>query len=73
MFAIFRAPRGRKIRGGSWNSRPIHGSGTCAAGGHAVAPAHMNHFAWTKTGATMGPFELRYVNPADDPRGAKAK
>jgi uncharacterized RmlC-like cupin family protein len=48
------------------------------AGGFAVAPAHMNHFAWTKTGATvqvnlMGPFEITYVNSADDPRGAKAK
>src|SRR5580700_6433330 len=48
------------------------------AGGFAVAPAHMNHFAWTKTGATVqvnlvGPFEMTYVNSADDPRGAKAK
>jgi quercetin dioxygenase-like cupin family protein len=49
-----------------------------SAGGYAVAPAHMNHFAWTKTGATIqidliGPFALTYVNPADDPSGAKAK
>src|SRR5271166_2735405 len=48
------------------------------AGGFAVAPAHMNHFAWTKAGATIqvnliGPFELTYVNPADDPRGGKPK
>jgi quercetin dioxygenase-like cupin family protein len=48
------------------------------AGGYAVAPAHMNHYAWTKTGATvqvnlMGPFQLTYVNPADDPSGNKAK
>jgi len=48
------------------------------AGGYAVAPAHMNHYAWTSTGATvqvnlMGPFALTYVNPADDPSGAKAK
>jgi quercetin dioxygenase-like cupin family protein len=48
------------------------------AGGYAVAPAHMNHFAWTKQGATiqvnlMGPFELTYVNPADDPRSARTK
>jgi len=48
------------------------------AEGFAVAPAHMNHFAWTKTGATvqvnlMGPFAMTYVNPADDPSGAKAK
>jgi quercetin dioxygenase-like cupin family protein len=42
------------------------------AGGYAVAPAHMNHYAWTKSGAVvqvdlMGPFALTYVNPADDP------
>jgi quercetin dioxygenase-like cupin family protein len=48
------------------------------AGGYAVAPAHMNHYAWTKTGATVqvnltGPFALTYVNPADDPSGGKAK
>jgi quercetin dioxygenase-like cupin family protein len=48
------------------------------AGGYAVAPAHMNHYAWTKAGATvqvnlMGPFSLTYVNPADDPSGTKAK
>jgi hypothetical protein len=48
------------------------------AEGFAVAPAHMNHYAWTKTGATvqvnlMGPFEITYVNPADNPSGTKAK
>jgi quercetin dioxygenase-like cupin family protein len=47
------------------------------AGGYAVATAHMNHYAWTKTGATvqvdmMGPFALTYVNPADDPSVTKA-
>lgn len=41
-------------------------------GGFAVAPAKMNHYAWTDTGATIqiqaeGPFALTYVNPADDP------
>jgi len=48
------------------------------AGGYAEAPAHMNHYAWTKTGATVqvdliGPFAITYVNPADDPSGTKAK
>lgn len=43
------------------------------AGGYAVAPANMNHYAFTRTGATIqitahGPFEITYVNPADDPR-----
>jgi quercetin dioxygenase-like cupin family protein len=41
-------------------------------GGFAEAPAKMNHYAWA-TGQTvvqvhgLGPFELTYVNPADDP------
>lgn len=50
------------------------------AGGYAVLPAEMRHYAWTKTGATvqvhgMGPFVINYVNPADDPSkaGAAAK
>ncbi len=42
------------------------------AGGYAIAPEHMNHFAWTKNGAVvqidlLGPFGITYVNPADDP------
>jgi uncharacterized RmlC-like cupin family protein len=51
---------------------------TLRAGGFGVAPAHMNHYAWTKTGAViqinlMGPFALTYVNAADDPTKAAAK
>jgi quercetin dioxygenase-like cupin family protein len=43
------------------------------AGGYVVARANMNHYAFTRTGATIqitshGPFEIIYVNPADDPR-----
>jgi anti-sigma factor ChrR (cupin superfamily) len=50
---------------------------TLAAGGFALLPAEMRHFAWTKTGATVqvhgtGPFVLTYVNPADDPSQAGA-
>jgi quercetin dioxygenase-like cupin family protein len=42
------------------------------AGGYALLPAEMRHFAYAKTDATvqvhgMGPFALTYVNPADDP------
>lgn len=43
-----------------------------SAGGFAVAPAGMNHYAWT-TGKTVvqveaeGPFGMTYVDPADDP------
>lgn len=48
-----------------------HGK-TLKAGGYAVAPATMHHYAWTKTGAVIqvhmnGPFALTYVNPAEDP------
>lgn len=44
-----------------------------SAGSLVVAPAKHNHFATTKTGAVLqisatGPFDMTYVNPADDPR-----
>ncbi|MCA1603213.1 MAG: cupin domain-containing protein [Acidobacteria bacterium] len=44
-------------------------------GTYAVMPKGVRHFAWAK-GETviqvsgMGPFEVNYVNPADDPRKA---
>ena len=42
------------------------------AGGYALLPAEMRHFAMAKTAAVVqvhgqGPFALNYVNPADDP------
>ena len=46
------------------------------AGSFAAMPAGMKHFVWT-TGETIvqirgvGPFEIKYVNPSDDPRNAK--
>jgi Domain of unknown function (DUF4437) len=45
---------------------------TLKTGGYAVASANMHHYAYTKTGATiqihmMGPFQITYVNPQDDP------
>jgi len=45
-------------------------------GGYVVAPAKMNHYAFTRTGATIqitahGPFEITYVNPVNDPRKRK--
>lgn len=46
------------------------------AGSFAIMPADMKHFAWA-TGETVvqvqstGPFVIKYVNPADDPRNAK--
>jgi len=43
------------------------------AGGFIMTPANMNHYAYTRTGATVqvsgeGPFTITYVNPKDDPR-----
>ena len=46
------------------------------AGSFAIMPAGMKHFAWS-TGETVvqvqsnGPFVIKYVDPADDPRNAK--
>jgi hypothetical protein len=53
------------------------GGWTLPVGGFTVTPARMNHFIWT-TGTTIlqihgeGPFDIHYVNPADDPRNASA-
>jgi quercetin dioxygenase-like cupin family protein len=49
---------------------------TLSMGGFAKMPANMNHYAFTKGGATIvlyaeGPIEFKYVNPADDPRNQK--
>lgn len=43
------------------------------AGSVSVMPANMHHFAWTKQAtivqiSSTGPFDVNYVNPADDPR-----
>ena len=55
----------------------VHGAGahahTFGPGGYALLPAKMHHAASTKRGAIvqvsgMGPFELNYVDPKDDPR-----
>ena len=46
------------------------------AGAFGFVAAKMNHFLWAE-GETVfqldweGPFEITYVNPADDPRMAK--
>jgi quercetin dioxygenase-like cupin family protein len=51
-------------------------SKTLAAGGFALMPANMNHFAYTGAQETaivlygQGPVEFKYVNPSDDPRTA---
>jgi quercetin dioxygenase-like cupin family protein len=49
---------------------------TLTAGGFALMPAGMNHYAFTAAQETtivlygQGPVEFKYVNPADDPRNA---
>lgn len=48
------------------------------AGGYALLPAEMRHYAMAVTEATvqvhgMGPFAITYVNPADDPSQRKAE
>lgn len=44
-------------------------------GGYVSLPARMHHFAWTTTPTIVqisldGPFDIFYVNPADDPQKA---
>jgi quercetin dioxygenase-like cupin family protein len=51
---------------------------TIKAGGYFTAAAQMHHYATTKTGAVVqvdleGPFEITYINAADDPRNKKPK
>jgi quercetin dioxygenase-like cupin family protein len=46
---------------------------TLTVGGYSKMPARMNHYVITKGETTIqvhgvGPFEVTYVNPADDPR-----
>ena len=46
-------------------------------GGYIALDANMNHYAFSDTGGIVqitshGPFQIIYVNPADDPRGAAA-
>src|SRR5580765_7028741 len=54
------------------------GNKMLGVGGFALMPANMNHFAYTTASETtivlygQGPVEFKYVNPADDPRNAKA-
>lgn len=46
---------------------------TFSPGGYVLLPAKMHHTASTRTGmilqvSAMGPFELIYIDPKDDPR-----
>jgi quercetin dioxygenase-like cupin family protein len=45
-------------------------------GGYVALAANMNHYAFTRAGATIqitshGPFQIVYVNPAHDPRNRR--
>jgi len=51
-------------------------AGTLGVGGYIAMAPNINHYAFTDSGATIqitshGPFAIIYVNPKDDPRGAK--
>jgi quercetin dioxygenase-like cupin family protein len=48
-------------------------SQTLEPGGYVMLPANMHHFAWTSAPTVVqinleGPFDLFYVNPADNPQ-----
>jgi hypothetical protein len=51
---------------------------TLPAGGFITAPANAHHYALAKGHTVvqvhgMGPFQLTYVNPADDPTRKRGK
>ena len=53
------------------------GNATLGAGSYALAPAGMNHYAYTGAQETtillygIGPVEFKYVDPQNDPRNKK--
>jgi hypothetical protein len=55
-----------------------HDSETLEPGGFVSLPASMHHFAWTVTPTVVqinleGPFDIFYVNPADNPQKTLTK
>jgi hypothetical protein len=51
---------------------------TLEPGGFASLPAKMHHYAMAKKEtivemASMGPFQINYINPADDPSRTSAR
>lgn len=58
---------------GMGNSANRRRTASLVQGGYVVAPAGMNHYASTRSGATIqitaqGPFQIIYANRRDDPR-----
>jgi len=53
------------------------GTKELTAGSFAALPKNMSHYLWKTTGEAVvqidseGPFQIKYVNPSDDPRNAK--
>jgi uncharacterized RmlC-like cupin family protein len=50
-----------------------HASQALQPGGFVLLPAQMHHFAWTSAPTTVqltleGPFDIFYINPADNPQ-----
>ena len=50
--------------------------GSIPAGGYVSLPAQMHHFAWAASPTVVqitleGPFDIFYVNPADDPQRSR--
>ncbi len=53
-------------------------SKTFPAGSYVSIPAQMHHFAWTGEETVVqingdGPFDINYIDPANDPRNMKAE
>ena len=58
---------------GSGDAVDRPGSQALAAGGFVSLPGKMHHYAWVKVPTVVqinleGPFDLHYINPADDPQ-----
>jgi hypothetical protein len=58
---------------GSGDAVDRQGSQALASGGFVSLPAKMHHYAWVKAPTVVqinleGPFDLFYINPADDPQ-----
>ena len=56
--------------GSAYDAKALH---TMPTGSYALLPHAMHHFALSKTSTIvqvhgMGPFQVNFVNPADDPR-----
>jgi len=66
------------LRVGMGDKLDRQASQTLEPGGFASLPANMHHFAWTTTPTVVqinleGPFDIFYVNTAEDPQNKQAK